>query len=441
MARTEIAILGAGVTGLAAGLASGYRIFEAKPFAGGLCRSYYVRPGAARQLRRAPKDHSAYRFEVGGGHWIFGSDESTSHLIRSLTPVHEYRRRSAIYFPDRALIVPYPLQYHLRFLGKETASKVLCEISRRSHKVTRTLEEWLLSSFGRTLTDLFFGPFHELYTAGLWCSIAPQDYQKSPLDWAIAMRGATEDAGEPAGYNSAFLYPELGLDELARKLAGGCQVEYGKSVVAVDVKKREVSFSDGTGIRYRSLISTLALDKMLDLCGVEVPCLANPSTAVLVLNLGAKRGKHCPSEHWIYVPRSRSGFHRVGFYSNVDSSFLPRWGEELVSVYVERSYRCGAQPSAGDIEEYCATAIAELEEWGWLEEVHVKSPTWIPVAYTWTLPGSKWRQMAIESMARSQILMAGRYGAWKFQGIAESIQDGLRAGSILQALGGVRTSE
>jgi hypothetical protein len=37
----------------------------------------------------------------------------------------------------------------------------------------------------------------------------------------------------------------------------------------------------------------------------------------------------------------------------------------------------------------------------------VKSPTWIPVAYTWTLPGSKWRQMAIESMARSQILMAG----------------------------------
>ena len=54
----------------------------------------------------------------------------------------------------------------------------------------------------------------------------------------------------------------------------------------------------------------------------------DPHTSVLVLNLGvtlpdtplARNGYH-----WLYIPDSRSGFHRIGYYSNVDPPlFLPK---------------------------------------------------------------------------------------------------------------------
>ena len=60
-------ILGAGVTGLAAGYASGWPVYEAADAPGGICSSYYVRPGSQERLRQAPADDEAYRFEVGGG--------------------------------------------------------------------------------------------------------------------------------------------------------------------------------------------------------------------------------------------------------------------------------------------------------------------------------------------------------------------------------------
>ena len=67
----------------------------------------------------------------------------------------------------------------------------------------------------------------------------------------------------------------------------------------------------------------------------------DPYSSVLVLNIGAVRGNNCPDDHWIYLPESTSGFHRVGFYSNVDRSFLPvsaRKKGKHVSIYVERAF-------------------------------------------------------------------------------------------------------
>lgn len=167
---------------------------------------------------------------------------------------------------------------------------------------------------------------------------------------------------------------------------------------------------------------------MLGLAGVGVDVEADPSTAVLVLNLGAFRGPECPDSHWVNVPRSRSGFYRVGFYSNVDAHFLPAGATGRVRLYVERAYRDGCRPSEEEVAVYAA-AIAELREWKFIEDVEVISPTWVDVAYTWSLPGSEWRKRALQLLAGHGILMAGRYGKWRFQGIAASLRDGFAAGA------------
>jgi protoporphyrinogen oxidase len=426
--KRDTLILGAGMTGLAAGWASGHPVFEALESPGGICSSYYVRPGGSERLAEQPADEESYRFELGGGHWIFGGDPIVLGMIGRLTEVRSYGRHSGIYFPGEDRYVPYPIQDHLHALEPETATKALDEMLHPG-SARATMKEWLASSFGPTLCERFFFPFHQAYTAGLHASVAPQDAYKSPVDRDRVVLGASGPP-PPTGYNTRFLYPRGGLDGLARGLAARCDVHYGRKVEKIDALRREVGFSDGTELGYGRLLSTLPLDRMMGLTGLAVDDEPDPSTSVLVLNVGARRGERCPDHHWLYVPSSRSGFHRVGFYSNVDRSFLPsssRKSGDRVSLYIERTH-IGSLSDAG-VAEYGREVVRELQDWGYIGEVEAVDPTWIDVAYTWSWPGSGWREQALVRLDAHGIHQVGRYGRWIFQGIADSIRDGLFAGA------------
>jgi protoporphyrinogen oxidase len=422
----KVTILGAGMTGLAAGLASGAPIYEAAAAPGGICTSYYLHLADSTRLPHCPNDAEAYRFELGGGHWIFGLDAALQHQLETFTPLKYYARKSAVYFARLASYVPYPLQHHLRFLPQDIARQALADISASELKAPATMHDWLQQCFGSTLCDLFFYPFHEVYTAGLYPAIAPQDAYKSPVNRALVVQGASVEA-PPVGYNTMFAYPTTDLAFLASRLAEQCDIRYHKRVVKIDVAGRLVSFADGSVVRYDQMISTLPLHTMIELTGLTLATIPDPYTAVLVLNIGAVRGERCPDQHWLYIPDSRSGFHRVGFYSNVDNSFLPRsaWSrQDRVSMYVERAYRAGQRPSEHEITRYADSVRQELCEWGFIQEIEVIDPTWIDVAYTWSYPGSSWKQQALQILEQHGIFQSGRYGRWQFQGIAESIREG-----------------
>ena len=138
-ATTSNLILGGGVTGLAAGAASGAAVFEATDRPGGICSSYYMRPGTDERLAAAPPESDAFRFEHGGGHWIFGGDDEVLRLIERLTPLRRYERRSSVYFAASGKSAPYPIQNHLRYLGETTAEKALKEILEASGKSPSTM--------------------------------------------------------------------------------------------------------------------------------------------------------------------------------------------------------------------------------------------------------------------------------------------------------------
>lgn len=418
------------MTGLAAAYASGIEVYEAADSPGGICSSYYLRAGDSGRVHRAPADGEAYRFEIGGGHWIFGGDPLVLNFIRSLTPTKSYVRKSSVYL-DR--LVPYPLQNHLRYLAPEQSARALREMvdaARTTHRA-KTMADWLRAQFGPTLCDLFFDPFHDLYTAGLFRSIAPQDGYKSPVDLSLAIQGAFD--GTPAvGYNATFVYPLAGLDRLASELASRCRVHYGKRVVRIDCQQREVHFGDGSVAAYDALLSTLPLNRMAEMTGLALDGRPNPAPAVLVINIGALRGAECPQDHWVYIPRSKARFHRVGFYSNVDTSFLPasaRHNPDRVSIYIEKAYPEGTQLGDVDVKQLSQAVARELQEWGWIGDVEVIDPTWIEVAYTWSWPDSTWRDRALAALDECGIFQVGRFARWVFQGIADSIRDGLMAGA------------
>jgi protoporphyrinogen oxidase len=207
------------------------------------------------------------------------------------------------------------------------------------------------------------------------------------------------------------------------------------AVAQVDVERRELALADGRTFRYGTLLSTLPLDRTLALCGLRTAADADPCTSVLVVNIGARRGPKYPDEHWLYIPRSQSGFHRVGFYGNVAEHFLPRGergGERAACLYVERSYVGGSHVADDEVARYAAQTVRELQDWGFIGEVDAVDPTWIDVAYTWSRPGSTWVRDATATLAAHGVRLAGRYARWHFQGIADSLRDGLLAGHALR---------
>jgi len=435
MSKSETIILGGGMTGLAAGYVSNIRVFEAELVPGGICSSYYIKPNESRLYYKEPEDKEAYRFEIGGGHWIFGGDPAVLEFIRSLTPVKLYKRKSSVFFSKENLYVPYPIQNHLSYLGKDFAIKSIDEIVNSPDGTPGTMGDWIEQNFGKTLLDKFFAPFHDLYTAGLWTEIAPQDSYKSPVNIKLVLQGAYEKVPPAVGYNVTYLYPKQGLNVLSHQMAKQSAVEYNRTVTRINAKKKEISFADGTVINYKNIISTLPLNLVLEMCDFEIDEDSDLYSSVLVLNIGAKKGKKCPQDHWLYIPDSTSGFHRVGFYSNVDTSFLPnssRKQNNKVSIYVERAYKPGSKPTKREISIYSKKVVKELQSWKFIEEAETVHPTWIEVAYTWSNPGSRWKKTALKELEKKGIFQIGRYGRWVFQGIADSIKDGLFIGGAFK---------
>ncbi|MDP9072907.1 MAG: FAD-dependent oxidoreductase [Actinomycetota bacterium] len=418
-------VIGAGVTGLAAGQTSRAPVYEQNDGPGGLCRSYYMRPGDPTRLDHAPPDGNAYRFEVGGGHWIFGGTPEVLELLDQTAPLKSYRRRAVVRLGDLGTTVGYPLQDHIDELPPSLSRQIARELRHNGSVAVRpsTLREWLQQSFGPTLCQLFFFPFHQRYTAGLFDVVAPQDGYKSP---AFGVRAPAR-----AGYNATFSYPEGGLDALAAAMSAQCDVRYGSKLVGIDPRCRILQFANGSEQGYGTLVSTVPLHLVMGLTRLELGDRADPSTSVLVLNIGAERGSECPDVHWQYEPDARSGFYRIGFYSSVDQSFLPknrRGTGSHVSLYVERAYGSGDRPSEDERTGYMRAVVEELRGRGYIEAVEVVDPSWVEVAYTWRMPGSHWRDQALASLTLDGIHQVGRYGAWHFQGIADSVRDGLAIG-------------
>ncbi len=425
---SESIILGAGITGLSAAIDTKAPVFEAERNPGGIIASYYVGADGVSHPRRV--DEESYRFELGGGHWIFGGNPELLRYLDDFCTTRAYERRSAVYFPDRELYVPYPIQNNLSHLPEELRKRVLDEILNQSPVEGDTLHDWLLRHFGPTLCELFFFPFHELYSAGTYRGIAPQDPYKTPVDRELILAGARGET--PAvGYNNTFVYPVEGLDGMLRAMADRCEVVYGKRVVTLDTSGRRVGFEDGSETTYDRVVSTLPLDQAVAMSDVDLgPAEPDPYTSVLVVNVGAERGPRCPDEHWLYVPHSDSGFHRIGLYHAVDDAFLPasrRSNDSHAALYIESAFKAGSKPSPEEIERRCERIVAELQDWGMIGAVDVVSPTWVEVAYTWRRPGSTWRDDAIRRLGEAGVLQTGRYGKWQFQGIADSILDGRRA--------------
>lgn len=423
-------VIGAGISGMAAGLGNDWQIFEQNRIPGGICSSYFMKPHSSERLVERPLDGEVYMFEYGGGHWLFGSNHKVINFLKSLAPISQYSRNSAIYYFENNLVIPYPIQNNLRYFPKNIASRIYKDLIRVQSEPVKTMEKWIYQTFGHTLANLFFIPFHNLYTAGLYKRIAPDLAYKTPINIDL-IRSGMSTRTEPVGYNASFLYPDLGMNFLVGQMAKLCNITYNKRLVEVDIQKKTARFSDGVEETYDRLVATISLKDIVKVAGISVKEKMSPYTSVLVVNVGGRKGHNCPKEHWLYIPKSKSGFYRIGFYSNVSQNFLPksvRSSDNYVSLYIEKSFVGGRSVSEEEIRRLCQLIIEEIVSWGFLKYPEVIDHNWIEVAYTWQWSNDKWRKNTIELLEKNQIFPLGRYAEWRFKGMIDSIEDGFRRG-------------
>jgi len=366
-------ILGAGVTGLSAGYNKNYPIFEASNQAGGICTSY-IKDG--------------FDFSVGGGHWIFENDKTTKAIefIRSLVELKSYERKAGIYYNK---IFPYPIQTYSQKINESKSG---------------FFKHWLLERFGNEMGNMFFLPFNEKYTAGLYDDIIQFDAFKTPPAGSV-------------GFVSRFHDPVGGLSKLIDSMASRCEINYSQKAVNINTVTKTVSFESGEWAKYDRLISTIPLDQTLKICGLKDFNL--PYSSVFVLNIGAYPGVNLPEEHWLYIPFCDSGFYRVGFYTNVDKAKAP---DGMVGLSVEMAYH--PQEETFNLDKKIDQIIEELQRWGWISDVLTIDPTFVKCAYTWNKTLEE-REFYIDWLKQRDIISIGRYATWRFQGMAESIQQGL----------------
>ena len=368
-------ILGAGVTGLACGIKTGAPIYEMTSHAGGICQDY---------------EKDGFKFSNGGPHWVFGKDKGLEY-IKSLVEIKEYQRKAGVYYNHT---FPYPFQ---SFAQKDIYLKC-------TSKVFYTMKTRMYSDFGTELCNMFFNPFNEKYTAGLYDDVCAQDAYKSPKTGT--------------GWVSTFCDPVKGLSDLVSKMASQCTIHYDKKAFFIDINKKTVSFTDGTEEAYDRLISTIPLDQCLRISGKMGISL--PFTSVLVINIGAEPGHSTPEEHWLYIPFCKSGFHRVAFYTNVDPTKAPIG---KVGLSVEIAFH-NKDLKDLKVNEISFQVCQELERWGWIKNPTTICIDWVPCAYTW-LYNKDDAQRGIDWLAQHDIISAGRYATWKFCGITQSIMMGM----------------
>lgn len=422
----KIIILGAGLTGLSVAyyLKKDYLILEKEKSAGGLCRSAEI---------------NDFTFDYTG-HLLHLHQNYTKKLVFKLLNgnLKRIKRNSAIYFQDR--LVPYPFQANLWALPEKIKNECIKELPRSpAHSLTCSLSsfsDWCLSTYGKGICKYFLFPYNEK----IWL----HPLSKITTEWVnpfipeIAKKevieGAKKKLEKKFGYNAYFYYPKKGgiqslVNAFIEKIKN---IRLNSEAKRIDWKKKVIS-TDNEIFKYQHLISTIPLPELLNRLE-NLPQEINRTkeklswTSVLCVNLGIKKFKMQNSKfkikncHWLYFPEKEFIFYRVGFYHNFSSNLVP---ENHSSLYIEIAHPPQEKLDQEKIILQVKKDLFRCKILNEKDKILVTNILRIPYAY---VVYDQNRQLALKTIqeffAENNIFSLGRYGAWKYSFMEESILDG-----------------
>ena len=463
-------IIGAGPTGLAASyhLGEGSLLLEKGDSVGGWCRSVVDK---------------GFTFDYAG-HIMFSNDAYVLDLYDKLLGenVHWQNREAWIY--SKQVYTRYPFQGALYGLPPEVLKECLIgAIEARFGPVKKELpgaaisapsaatatianaagrspvtgvisktsaaaapknfEEFIYKVWGAGVAKHFAIP----YNKKLW-AVPLSEMETSWLGGRVPMPdleemidGALRPVTKPMGPNARFGYPLKGgfqalMDGFLPLLTG--DVELQANVAAVSPSRRTVTLLDGRSYRYDTLVSTLALPRLVEAMGDEAPAAVQAAAkglrhvSVRCVNLGIGR-EALTDKHWIYYPED-TVFHRIFVQGNASPHCNPPGGFGLTCEITYSEYK----PLPCDGQELIDRCIRECIEVGMFtaeDAVLAAHQVDMPYAYVvYDHDRAAHVQTIRDWVGQSNILLAGRYSEWEYYNSDHAFVAGRNAAAQAQTL-------
>jgi len=432
--KTDVLILGGGLAGLSTAHHLGELgvrsrlVVEARPTFGGTAGSMKA---------------GGFTFDFTG-HLLHLHDPYGKKLILDLLKgnVATHSRRAWIH--SEGVDTRYPFQANVRGLPPSAVLDCVSGFLETVHR-PRALApnpdflSWCRATFGEGITRRFMKPYNEK----LWQT----PLSEMTIEWqgrfvpkpaaAEVLYGALVDQNKLFGYNAEFRYPIRGgiqslPDALAARLEPGV-ARANARVEAVDLREKVAKVAGLGEVRYERLVNTLPLVDFLDLAFPLPPDVKAARkklryNTVWNLNLGVARAD-VSDKHWVYYPEKKFPFYRVGFSTNFSKNLAPKGH---TSIYVEAARPGGTKVDVPKLE---AEVLKGLREAGVLRKSdEISAKVWMPIKVGYVVYDFQ-RTPAVNAIFRrlgeSGIESIGRYGAWKYSFMEETILDGKRCAERL----------
>jgi protoporphyrinogen oxidase len=418
-----VIIIGAGPTGLGAAWRfqergfDNWLLIEKDSFAGGLSTSFV--------------DEQGFTWDIGG-HVQFSHYEYFDHLMKDLLGDQwlHHERESWIFVKGR--FVPYPFQYNLHRLDVEDCWACLsglidAQMAFASNGTASNFEEWIRQTFGAGISALFMEP----YNRKVWA------YPLKYLDtnWmgervAIpSLKKAIESVVHHQdqvswGPNNTFQFPLYGgTGQIWRTLADRLPADhfrFGTAVERVDPVRKELYLSDGSQLRYSRLLSTMPLDRLVDIAGLlskfpEATKLRHSSVHIIGVGLKGLPVEVVERKCWMYFPEPDLPFHRVTVFSNYSPNNVPVPGEmwSLMCEVSTSPYKLIDQSTIID------HVIEGLMRCGFILDHNSVISTWHYFAeYGYPTPSVERidiLKQVLPGLDELDVHSRGRFGAWKYE--------------------------
>lgn len=421
-ASTPVVILGAGLTGLSAALelqARGveYRMFER-----------LARPGG----HAVTIEEDGFRFDRTGHLLHLRNDALRSQVLDWIGPDYlQIQRRSVIW--SNGVYTRYPFQANTFGLPPQIAYECVQGFLEAHFAKDRpppsNFEEFCLQHFGEGISRHFMIPYncrlwgvHPREITSSWC----QRFVPLPrLEDVIA--GAVGLNDRELGYNANFIYPRLGIGELARGMARRvASLELEKSPLKIELARRRLIFEHET-VPFDVLLSSIPLPILLGLID-ELPepvrRAANQLRCSHLHYLDVALTRTAGRDfHWAYVPEAKYPFYRVGCYSHFSPALAPAGRS---SLYVELADR--SPPALETLLPEVARGLVEMGVIANADEIAFARARRIDYAYV-IFDHDYFAALDVirPFLEASRIISSGRYGDWNYSGMEDAILFGKAA--------------
>lgn len=423
---TEVAILGAGLTGLSAAYHlekkdfHNFKIFEKNSSCGGLLRSF---------------KQDGFTFDYTG-HLLHISDPYFFDFLNNIAGINNFfiqNRSSYIYTNNKN--IPYPFQSNLYGLPKNIISECINGfIKRKQHiKNPENFYEWVLKYFGAGIGKHFFFPYNTKLLSYDLKKITPSWTGRfvPKTDLKTILESAKDENKNNIGYNSEFYYPKNGgiqflIEKLETKLK--TTVLKNHNATKIDLKNKIITFENGHTEKFKKLITTMPLNNLLlkidektnsNLKNQHKNLLCN---TVINFNLGFNKSV-IKNKHWIYFPETKYNFYRLGSWSNINKNSAP---ENHSSIYGEYSYLPNKSIKK-DTTKLTEKSISQALQFLKLEKQNIISKKILKLSHAYVIY-DHWREKNLKSLHKRlndlELYSIGRFGEWKYSSMQEAVIDG-----------------